>query len=1029
MRIAGVLHWGRSIFFRLCLIFAIAGVFGLPVAGEEAEPQGWNVILLIDQSGSMFTTSDPCDYTVGPDDLVRPTGLPLRQWGAVKFIDYLGIDPVGQDQVGIIYFGTEPGSIVDENRYPLFPVTDLQQSEQAKEFLKKDDCPPDMSWTNTNKALEAAYDELSNRSDDREQVVILLTDGKPELTGNWPVEDTPEVQGKRTYYARHFELIEQYKEAGIKLFIMALGRNAQLEDPDLVELGDDFPVGARKYRDLWDHAAAETEGEYYKVEKNDQLWTTYHAIAAKLQRVFPGVIIGGVKPEGTLNENFEVPEASRMVITVERDPQTISMLFDPNGTEQQPTRSDQYYQIYSFANPTPGRWTLQFEGPPTRYSVFIDWKIKDLNIEVLDLPQVHPVGKSLPLRARITDDSGNPLEGVSVQVMVTGSDGNEEYVSLGGVPGQPGVYSGQWTSTDQLGDYALLFIAVQGEKRSELEESIALDELLYLELLAPQEGDYVEEAKAQVAIRKGGERVPAVATGETALQLDVTLSDSDGNEISTLPLSGLVLEDNVYTALFESVEEDDYSFHVLLHATDEGITDTVSVGFHLRPTPPPPPTVEEKTPEPRCLQGKFDPDPVEVRAGEAFQLVAKMDTSELDRPVVVNVELEAGSGIPVELKTPRLTLPEGLSDTPAELDLAANGDAEFQPGWNSLTGNINFSVEGKPPFCSMSFSVDVWAMRMWLPESNLVGTAGGESSVRVEYNTLGQQTVEPVQVSLAGVSSEYFDIDEEYTTLKPEADKHSTLDIPIHIDEGTPEDLYRGQLIFTYPDNTQDVSEFSLEVGPPPSKWWLYLVILGAVLLVIVGFVVLDPLCLRCKLRGQFVYPDHAAAYPIDLSGNKQVLALQDPSGGTPSQEIRLVLRAQKKKPPMAQIQQAPNGVEINGRQYREGEKVELQPDMTILFDSVKVKYEVEGFSTEPIVVTTGGDPYDYDGLGGSDTSPGYDGMEDSLPTGDSYDSWRESDPVGDYDSSTNDSLSGSPYDQPDVDDESDYGDADLDYD
>ena len=1019
MRTGRSKHRIGAVLSRLGLALVLSVLLGSPTVGQEMESQGWDVILLVDQSGSMFKTSDPCGVIPDENDIARPEGLPLRQWGAVKFIDYLGVDPSAQDQVGIICFGTEPGAVAGENRYDLFQAADLAQSEQAKSFLKRNSCPPDMAWTNINKALEAAYNDLVSHADDRQKVVILLTDGKPELAYDWLVEDTAEVQGKKSYYARHFELIELYKQAGIKLFIMALGENAQLEDPDLVDLGV-LPVSARKYRDLWDHAAAETDGEYYKIEKNDQLWTTYHAIAAKLARVFPGQVIGGTKPPGILNENFQVPEAARMIVTVERDIQTASTLYDPDVTEQVPTRSDQYYQIYNFEDPKPGRWTLRFEGPPTRYNVFIDFKIADLNIEVVDLPQVHPIGKPLLLQMRISDDSGMPLEGVGARTTVIGADGYEKSITLGAVSDKPGVYESMWTDTGRAGDYELLFEATEGEKRSQVKEKVTLDELLYLELLGPRDGDYIEVAEAQFALKRRTERVVGVATGTATLQIDVTLSDSGGRRLASLPLSGLEWDDqnNVYIARFEDIPEGDYTFTLVLSAPDEGVTDAVAVNFHLRPPPTPVPISPTQTPyptftpqpdEPSCRKVAFEP--IQGRVGEAFQLVAPMDTSQLKNQVVMGVKLNTAA--PIELKTLVVTLPAGLADTPAELSLKVSDEADVQPGKSVFEGDIAFSVQDRSPFCSMSFSVEVWSSRIWLPEPNLEGKAGKDLQARVEYNTLGQTTVQPIKVSLVGVPSDLLAVDEESTTLTPGADKHGFLDVPIHIDPATTPQMYTGQMVFTYPDGTQDVSDFSVTVVPLSfvDQWWPVLIGLVALLLGIVAFVVADPLCLRCKLSGKLVYPNLPAEPDIVLTGNKQAVVLRGSMGGSPSDDVILVIRARKKKPPVMHIKQAANRVEIDGKLYQQGDRsIPLQPNAAMMVGSVQINYE--GPSTLS---------YDYD-------------VPDSTPEPDSGSfagDWSESVPIDGYDHAPDDSLSGSPYDQSPGDRDQGKGEnpyANLDY-
>ena len=398
-----------------------------------------------------------------------------------------------------------------------------------------------------------------------------------------------------------------------------------------------------------------------------------------------------------------------------------------------------------------------------------------------------------------------------------------------------------------------------------------------------------------------------------------------------------------------------------------------------------------------------------------------MDTSKLERPVVVNAGLDMDPSLPIELNTRQLTLKAGTSETQAELSLEARDDDDLKPGKNTFQGSITFSVQNQPPFCAMSFSVEVWSERMWVPEPNLKGKAGKVMQVKVEYDTRGQPPGEPVQVSLEGVPSDAFAIDQETTTLRPLADKHGTLNVPIRIaGEAAPDQprLYQGQLVFTYPDGTQDVSEFSLNVVPQSAldRWWPLFLGLAVLAGGVVAFIGIDPLCLRCKLSGKLVYvnlpePD------ILLAGNRQTVVLSGssqpaPEGTSPSAAM-LVIRARKKESPVVDIKQVDDRVWIDGQPYQEGDKnIPLNPNMTIQVGSVEVQYET--FMPD-FDIDFSMEDFDYDGL-----------PADSVE----MDDWTQSVPLDAYDVAEDDSLATSLYDQPlaseDVDDEDAF--ADLDY-
>jgi len=398
-----------------------------------------------------------------------------------------------------------------------------------------------------------------------------------------------------------------------------------------------------------------------------------------------------------------------------------------------------------------------------------------------------------------------------------------------------------------------------------------------------------------------------------------------------------------------------------------------------------------------------------------------MDTSKLDRLVVVNFRLDMES--PIELNTSQYTLSEGVSEAQVELSLTVGDDDSLDPGKNTLQGIIAFSVQDRAPFCTMSLSVEVWQPRMWIPNPSLEGKAGKAMQVKVEYNALDKDVDTQVQVLLEGVPPDVFAIYQEDTTLRLSADRRDTLDVTIHI-TGTAapdEKLYQGQLVFTYDDGTQDVSEFSLNVVPQSilDRWWPLFLALAALMGGAVAFVTVDPLCLRCKLSGKLVYvnlqePD------IDLAGNRRTVVLssssQPVSGGPLPPAAVLVVRARKKQPPVVDIKQAADRVWIDGQPYQEGNKsIALRPDVTIQVGSVEVKYE----ALVP--------DYDYD-IDSSTEGFDDDGLSsESMP----IDEWPQSAPLDAYDDVAGDSLSVSPYDQPptssDEEGEEDaYGDLDY---
>ncbi len=1003
--------------FGLVLGLVILGTSWLPAFAQTQtpqSPQGWDVELLIDQSGSMFRDSDPCNIQPNETDSPRPVGLPLRQWAAYKFIDYLGIDPTGNDRIGITYFGESV-----EPRSALFNASDAVEASAAKALLRENNCPGDLGWTNVNQALEEAYDKLKGAASDSQKVVVLLTDGRPELADPWEVDDG-NVQGKRSYFQEHFAWIERFNEEGIKLFIIALGENAQFEDEFLGDF-EVLPVDARKYRDLWNHAAEQTGGEYFKVADSSELWTTYHAIAARLARVQLGEKIIGETGGEIVRESFQVPVgASRLVVTVDRNQATDVTLTDSNGTSIQPVRSEEFYDIYSVENPVPGRWSLEFAGESTAYTVLIDYKIAGINAESVDLPGVHPAGKPLPIRARVADDAGSPIDEALVGATITGPADYSTVVSLAAVENAPGVYAGTWTDTQRLGDFSVVIEASQGETKRDvtLPEVVTLDSLLYLDVLKPGAGEYLQQAEAQIVLRRGNQPVAVSSSGATPPRLDVTLQDSNGQPVASLPLSGLELQDDTtYLARFEDVPEGDYIFDVVLNVEAEGVEDREAVAFHLQPKPMPVPTPTPQatyTPvpeEPICPTK--DLGTILLRPGETAQAVIVLDTTQLVKPVVVEAILEAADA-PLALETSQFSLDKGQAGATVPLSLKASADMEARPGASTYPGTIALNVQGRSTFCVLSFTADIRGQRLWVPDLNMDGKAGDTWRMKVEYDTRGQQAPEKVTVALSGLPADRIRIDPDSAQVTLEPEKRGSLIIPLLVaDEAATkgEEIYKGRVLFTHEDGTQDQSEIALTVVAPSALDRLlpFIILLLLIVAAIVIFFILDPLCWRCKLSGKLVY-QNVKSSDIVLAGRQQKVTLQgSPKADlSPADSAHLVIRARKKGAPVVEVKDATD-LQIGGVRYDKGHKgIVLTPNAIVEVGDAQIQYEHEGgFAMDDGLTSMGIEPsYPLSnpwsaGYGTDDYSSGSGGesrQDYDLPASDSKPGSSGGDAYGDLD-------------------------------
>lgn len=756
--------------YAAIVLLMLLAITGYP-AQAQVEPQKkqWNVMLLIDQSGSMFLESDPCQF----DSEGRLTEPPLRNEAVMRFIDLLGIDSAVQHEVGIAYFGLT-ASLED-------PFFQAHAAENVKARLKS--CPPNMGWTNINAALKIGYEQLMQKSDDDARSVVLLTDGVPELAAPWSIDD------KQRYYDEHFDWIAKYRQAGIKIFVIALGERATRQDADLSKLR--VPPGLEAYQDIWVHAVGETNGQYYAVDESTDLWSILHAIASLVLDVTPGWTQGGRHEGERTNIAIQVPRCSRMIVSVDRAQETTSTLFDPQGNLEPTTIEETTYQIYSVERPASGGWTLRFDGPPTSYVVRMDCE-SPIKLFVEDAPSVWPLGKPMPLKVRVLSESLEPETKASVHVQIELPDGSLDTPLSLAHTGE-GLYTGVWRGT-QRGRHALEFRASEGESTAIRQRTVILEQLLYLDLRLPEAGERYQEDPIgiQVAVMRGLSPQEGLPIGQDAPVVQASLRDRTGSEVANLILADDgrgpddETSDGVYAGLLSGIPDGAYTLVVTLDAPTENTRDQVSAQFEIEiaveePIETPPPT---PAPCPHMvLRGGSDLG--EMRAGNTVSL-----------PIEYNTQ---GRSVADEL-------PFSLSVAPVEPNMVPVGPTDFTIG---------------------------------RPAEHTLLLPPGEQGER----------------DIVILVSKEIDID------APTA--------------------YQGQISFACPDGTTEETTFSLTVVPPGPEIPIWpFIVLAAVLGGGGSFVYFDPLCLRCRLRGQLVYQRAPGGYdsePFPLGGRRQTVSVTIP--------------------------------------------------------------------------------------------------------------------------------------------------------
>ena len=191
----------RALFSSLILVLSILATntcFAGPenaAAGGGREVPGFDIVLLIDSSGSMKKT-DPRDY---------------RKESARLFISLLGAD----DKVGVVSFG--------DSAKTLIPLTLNTKNNRSALFRAVSKITSKEFSTDITGAIKQGVMELQS-SKRKDRVLILMSDGKLALGD--PKKDEASLE-------ELLKLLPDLKAAGIKVYSIAF---SELSDPKL--LGD-----------------------------------------------------------------------------------------------------------------------------------------------------------------------------------------------------------------------------------------------------------------------------------------------------------------------------------------------------------------------------------------------------------------------------------------------------------------------------------------------------------------------------------------------------------------------------------------------------------------------------------------------------------------------------------------------------------------------------------------------------------------------------------------------------------------------
>jgi len=370
------------------------------------------VILIVDNSGSM-KTSDPAE---------------LRFTGVRLFASML--DP--GDSLGLIIFSTQAETLTHG-------LVTLDAKEQSAALLRELDPPPAHGYTDVKAALENTREMIGSAAlNSKKIVIVLLTDGKPEIPNPYPRYEQ--------------ETLDLARALNAPLIAIALTSAAQTPFLDqLAEVTQGMVVPANDSSDLL--------GAYLQV----------------LGQIKDRTVVGGKKsmsaPSLEIDQALS-PYINSVTFIVAKPEKTDIQLLGSDGREIGRNEStDARVSLFTLEDPVGGVYSFRSQGKGEMQV----WGIlrSRLRVQVVSPAAVQPLNREMKIVVNLLEETSQGkftkiIGEANFTALITGPDGKETSLDRfyddgahGDLAADDGNYTRTYPKTEQGGTY---LISIQGWK-------------------------------------------------------------------------------------------------------------------------------------------------------------------------------------------------------------------------------------------------------------------------------------------------------------------------------------------------------------------------------------------------------------------------------------------------------------------------------------------------------------------------------------------------------------------------------------